>query len=173
MRINIKNIKNMITPSEKISICKNNLPFDKEAFPDILNIETLVVSGIIENKNSFLKIIGTIDISLNSVCSRCLEETKIDLNITFSEEYYDGQAQQDISEGDEKDFKYYTGNEIDLQPLLIELLILEIPLNQLCKENCLGLCYKCGQNLNEKDCDCDKRQTDIRLLELEKLLDNT
>jgi uncharacterized protein len=42
--------------------------------------------------------------------------------------------------------------QIDLQPLLREFAILEFPIKPVCREDCKGLCFECGQNLNEKDC---------------------
>ncbi|MDL2280669.1 DUF177 domain-containing protein [Selenomonadales bacterium OttesenSCG-928-I06] len=170
MKINIKKARQMITPSEEFSIIGNNFSLDKKEFPDILNVEKLTINGLIENKGFFIKVTGVIDISLNSACSRCLKETNINLNIPFTEEYHDIQSKEDLSKESNEEFKYYIGNEIDLEPLITELLVLELPLNQLCNENCLGLCYKCGQNLNKKDCGCNREQIDIRLLELEKFL---
>lgn len=41
---------------------------------------------------------------------------------------------------------------IDIQPLLRDFAILEIPIKPLCREDCKGLCAECGQNLNEMDC---------------------
>ena len=172
MKIDIKKARQMIMPSEDFTIIENNFPFDKKSFPDILNIEKLIINGTIENKGYFIKITGIIDISLNSACSRCLKETNIKLNIPFVEEYHDIQSKEDFPEESNEERKYYIGNEIDLEPLIIELLVLELPLNQLCTENCLGLCYKCGQNLNKKDCGCIREQIDIRLLELENFLNN-
>ena len=42
--------------------------------------------------------------------------------------------------------------QIDLQPLLREYALLEIPINPICKNNCKGLCFECGQDLNAIDC---------------------
>ena len=42
--------------------------------------------------------------------------------------------------------------QIDLEPLLREYALLEIPINPVCKPNCKGLCSVCGENLNETDC---------------------
>src|SRR5690606_583821 len=40
-----------------------------------------------------------------------------------------------------------TGNDIDFLPAIREHVILATPLQPLCKDNCLGLCQKCGNNL--------------------------
>ncbi|MCA9975450.1 MAG: DUF177 domain-containing protein [Anaerolineales bacterium] len=60
---------------------------------------------------------------------------------------------------------------VDLAPLVRELSLLEIPMHALCKEDCLGLCQECGQNLNEGDCGCEEDNSDPRFAILGKLLD--
>ena len=42
--------------------------------------------------------------------------------------------------------------QLDLQPLVRDFGLLEIPLQPLCRPDCKGLCQECGQNLNESDC---------------------
>jgi uncharacterized protein len=42
--------------------------------------------------------------------------------------------------------------QIDLEPLIREYALLEIPINPICKPDCKGLCPECGQDLNVKDC---------------------
>jgi len=64
-------------------------------------------------------------------------------------------------------------DKIDLTAELRDYAVLSIPMKNLCKEDCLGLCYKCGKNLNEGECDCEKTNIDIRwqpLIELKKRL---
>jgi uncharacterized protein len=42
-------------------------------------------------------------------------------------------------------------------------------MNAVCKEDCRGLCTKCGQNLNEKECGCDTSFVDPRLAVLKNI----
>jgi uncharacterized protein len=41
---------------------------------------------------------------------------------------------------------------IDLQPLIREYALLEIPIKPVCKPTCKGLCSVCGEDLNKTDC---------------------
>jgi len=50
--------------------------------------------------------------------------------------------------------------------------ILDLPSKHLCKDDCKGICFKCGKNLNEGECDCETREVDPRLAKLMELLDN-
>lgn len=60
---------------------------------------------------------------------------------------------------------------VELDDILIPEFILDMEMTVLCREDCKGLCPKCGKNLNEGPCGCDLRQIDPRLAVLQKLLD--
>lgn len=58
-------------------------------------------------------------------------------------------------ENEEEDEVYlYQGDHLDLAPMVREQVILAAPMQPLCRADCLGLCPKCGQNLNERGCSC-------------------
>jgi uncharacterized protein len=50
-------------------------------------------------------------------------------------------------------------------------MILEIPINPVCKEDCKGLCSVCGNNLNSEPCDHELDSIDPRMAVLKSLLD--
>jgi uncharacterized protein len=52
------------------------------------------------------------------------------------------------------EFSYYSGEHVDLSPLLREQVILSVPIRPLCEESCRGLCAGCGANLNSESCRC-------------------
>ncbi|MCJ7513828.1 MAG: DUF177 domain-containing protein [Anaerolineales bacterium] len=62
---------------------------------------------------------------------------------------------------------------LDLSPLLREYLLLDVPLQPLCRSNCRGLCPECGNNLNESRCSHPKEPIDPRLAALQSLLDDS
>jgi len=67
----------------------------------------------------------------------------------------------------------YTGREIDLDPVVREQILLALPAYPLCREGCKGLCTVCGQDLNERECGCDRHLPDPRWAGLEKLRSRT
>jgi len=76
-------------------------------------------------------------------CVRCLSEFKQPLHTTFDELYaFD---QRSITESG---LILPEDGNIDLEPLVREYLLIEMPISPVCKNNCLGLCPVCGQNLN-------------------------
>ncbi|UVT21820.1 MAG: DUF177 domain-containing protein [Nitrospira sp.] len=57
------------------------------------------------------------------------------------------------------DLYYFTGDHLELAPMLREQLILAAPMHPLCSEDCLGLCPRCGKDLNEGPCGCVEAPT--------------
>jgi DUF177 domain-containing protein len=56
------------------------------------------------------------------------------------------------AEGDDRYF--YQGDHVELAPMLREHVILAAPMQPLCREECAGLCARCGKDLNEGPCQC-------------------
>ena len=47
---------------------------------------------------------------------------------------------------------------------------MELPISFICKDDCEGLCHKCGKNLNEGTCDCEDDDIDPRMAVLKNFL---
>jgi len=80
-------------------------------------------------------------------CARCLTDFDHELNWDFTELY--AFNKKSVSESE---MLLSEDQHIDLQPLIREYALLEIPINPICKPDCRGLCSVCGQNLDEADC---------------------
>ena len=80
-------------------------------------------------------------------------------------------TEADIEAEDEGDDRYfYQGDHIELAPMLREHIILASPMQPLCRENCAGLCARCGKDLNEGPCQCpaEAPSTAIRVIRTSK-----
>lgn len=76
-------------------------------------------------------------------------------------------TETELEQEDEGDDRYfYQGDHIELAPLLREHIILAAPMQPLCRENCAGLCARCGKDLNEGPCQCpaEAPSTAIRVI---------
>ena len=62
------------------------------------------------------------------------------------------------------------GDWLNLDDLLETEFILDMPTKFLCREDCKGVCPKCGKNLNDGECDC-RPDVDPRFAALAQLLD--
>jgi uncharacterized protein len=100
------------------------------------------------------------------MCARCAEPVSSMLEITFEK---DIASSADVSP-DNDDYIIIEDKKLDVLPSVEEQIMLEMPSKTLCKEDCKGLCYKCGKNLNEGECSCEKHEVDPRLAILKTLL---
>ena len=71
---------------------------------------------------------------------------------------------------DNDDYIFIEDKKLDLLAPVEEQLMLEMPSKTLCREDCRGLCQKCGKNLNEGPCTCEEHEVDPRLAILKTLL---
>lgn len=116
---------------------------------------------------------GNIETETETDCSRCLEAARLPISGSFK--YVLSPAQAEHSEEEQElspedlDVVYYRDDLIDLDPLIIEQILLQIPMKVLCREDCRGLCPHCGINLNRNSCQCHDQRIDIRLASLKKL----
>jgi len=99
-------------------------------------------------------------------CSRCLSDTSYPLTLTFQEEYF---PTVDASTGellpvpaDSDAFLIDTHQVLDLAEAVRQYRLMAEPMQPLCKTDCLGLCPRCGRNLNEGPCGCPSQETDAR-----------
>lgn len=112
-----------------------------------------------------LKVQTSIDIQ----CGRCLEPLIIPVNSELKytlapapEETEGPEIEISPDSADEVNFGYYQEDEIDLEPIVLEQIVLQIPIKPLCREDCKGLCPKCGADLNVESCDCRADSVDLR-----------
>jgi len=122
-----------------------------------------------EKGKALIKGFGTM--ILEGACSRCLEPVPVSLPLDFCRIVYAPEAIPDEEQKEEQQF--LTEYELDAKGLILEELCLSVPVKLLCREDCRGICKKCGQNLNQKDCGCDDFVPDIRLAGLMDLFQNS
>ena len=113
-------------------------------------------------------------IPLTGQCRRCLKPLRLDESVdlvrTYVPEHQAALQPAEHRTGDAEgsfhpdlvDEETYTGKEIDLTPAVREQILLQIPASPLCREDCLGLCVRCGKDLNEGECGCDRAVVDPR-----------
>lgn len=117
---------------------------------------------------------GHVQATLRLACGRCLEpfpwrlDQKLEL---FYLPHRPDQEQEDEVELTERDMvvAYYQGHSIDLGEMVREQFYLTVPMKRLCKEDCKGLCPKCGANRNREACGCPA-EVDERFSPLGRLL---
>ena len=116
----------------------------------------------------------TLSTEVELTCSRCLSPFLYPLNLSFEEEY---SPTVDVVSGAPlplpEEAGAFTIDEhhiLDLTEAMRQYTLLAIPMKPLCQKDCVGICQNCGNNLNQKRCDCPKEGIDPRWSELKKLL---
>jgi uncharacterized protein len=122
--------------------------------------------GTLTNENDVFLMEGTLEISYISECYRCLKPLKNNMKLKISESFVHGDSPE------QSDMYVFEGKTIDLSKVIYDNIILNLPMKQLCSENCRGLCSICGANLNEKQCGCDSEKIDTRLEGLKKFFES-
>lgn len=117
------------------------------------------VSLLRTDKGVFVK--GTIYTTFKGACSRCLEPLEQTLPVEIEEEY--------TLQPQECGFSISAGREIDLSEAVRQYSLLAAPMKPLCREDCAGLCSRCGRNLNTGSCGCPTVDIDPRLAKLAML----
>jgi uncharacterized protein len=114
---------------------------------------------------------GTVATAVDMSCCRCLEMIHLPIRSSFKYTFTSppprSQDEVELNAAD-LDFAYYEGDVIDLDTVIFEQIILQIPIKPLCAELCRGLCSHCGINLNTASCDCRSEVLDERLVALKQ-----
>jgi uncharacterized protein len=140
---------------------------------DVLVQGPLAVGLDLRNVEGTVCVTGVVEGTAVRQCVRCLKE--FEEPIAFSvRAAYEREAKQAPAgpkredhrkkqvppavdtEADERndDTYYYAGDHLDLAPMVREQIILAAPMHPLCREECRGLCPRCGKDLNEGSCRC-------------------
>ncbi len=121
--------------------------------------EPVTVDVELEALTDGVVVTGVLSVAWESACRRCLRPVHGVATAVVREVF----AERPVS--DEQ--WAFDGEELDLEPMVRELLLLELPLAPLCREDCAGLCPTCGADRNEGACGCAQRPVDPRWQALE------
>ena len=115
------------------------------------------------------KLSGTLEID----CDRCLEPQRRPIDIQLDLEFvpersFGADANLELQAGDLK-IDAVPDDSIDTAEIAREQILLDMPQQFFCREDCEGLCQKCGVNLNETDCGCSDTEIDPRWAALKNL----
>ncbi len=116
--------------------------------------------SIVNEENKKLRLGLETTVVVTAPCDRCLTDVDIafDISIDKTIDIKDGRL---VSEDD--DISFIENDELLVDNLLFDEILVDWPSKVLCKEDCKGICPKCGTNLNISPCDCDLREIDPRM----------
>ena len=115
---------------------------------------------------------GHVFVRIESECDRCLELAELAVDSDF-ELYYrpvvDGFGEEKAIDPGEAEMGFYEGEGLELGDVLREYILLALPMQRLCQQDCQGICPQCGQNRNQNQCGCHAEMLDDRWAALKKI----
>jgi len=124
------------------------------------------IKGSVYQKADVVYLDISISFEFSGVCDRCAEDVKKDYCFKLNKIPVPSLE----SDADFDDYIVVEDGVLDLDELVEEEIQLFLPSKMLCRDDCKGLCTKCGKNLNLGNCDC-KKDVDPRMAALLQLLD--
>ena len=129
--------------------------------------EPVVASGIVRNTAGVLMMTGSITTCIHGICDRCASEFDRDIDFPIDVVLVTELANEENE--DEWVFPL-EGDSADLEDIIRTIFVLNLDSKLLCKDDCAGLCCRCGTNLNNGPCNCQK-ELDPRFAALKQLLE--
>ena len=126
---------------------------------------TLCIKNLGDRK---LHMTGAAVITLRIPCGICLEPVDTPLELTIDEELDMNKSEEERA-ADLDEQPYVSGYNLDVDQLLCNELLLNLPMKVLCREDCKGICNRCGTNLNYGTCSCDQSSPDPRMSVIQEL----
>lgn len=160
---------------------EKNIDFDFVMAADEINLEDEAVklSDAVKIRGKLVKgiaqtdIDGRISAAAELECSRCLQPARALLEFEFQAVYVTPENYTDAREvrlgGDDLEVAVFGGDKIDLAELAREQILLALPAQVFCREDCKGLCQKCRANKNLINCSCEEKEVDPRWAALKDL----
>lgn len=111
---------------------------------------------------------GKASLALEIPCSRCLEPVRCPFELDIGEELDMSKTEEERA-ADLNEQPYVSGYNLDVDQLLSNELLLNLPMKVLCREDCKGICNRCGANLNRETCSCDRSSPDPRMSVIQDL----
>ena len=129
--------------------------------------EPVLAEGMVRNTAGVLVMTGSVRTCLHGTCDRCASE--FDREIDFP---IDVVLVEELSNEENEDEWVFPleGDSADLDDIVRTVFVLNLDSKLLCKEDCQGLCCRCGKNLNDGPCSCQK-ELDPRFAALKQLLE--
>lgn len=170
MLFNLSEVMAMVgqTKSAQVPIGFEIFSMCGEAYPVVSNDDVSV--EVVCTGERKVQITCHSNVTVQVPCSRCLKSVQVPFEIDFQKEFcFDGtkEHQEELEEA-----IYIEEFDLNVDCLVSEEMMLQFPLQTLCKDDCKGICGICGKDLNEDSCDCHLQGRDPRMLAIQDIFKN-
>ena len=129
------------------------------------------VRGDITNTAGYMRMSLDVSLLYQAECARCLAPVSGEFTFSLEKTVAPKELLEDLPEEKIDDYAIIEDGFLDIDQQILDQLEMEFPSRFLCRDDCKGLCQRCGRNLNEGSCDCGKDEIDPRLAPLKKILE--
>ena len=148
------------TIQETVKLEMDKIVFQLGEFPVLK--KSPVELTVSNTGDKVLEIRGEGTVTVGIPCDRCLTPVKVDFYLDVDSSIDMNQSEEERA-ADLDEQPYISGNYLDVDQLVRNELLLNLPMKVLCREDCKGICNRCGANLNYETCECDKSTPDPRM----------
>jgi uncharacterized protein len=131
------------------------------------------VAEVLPNTGGEIRVVGRLAVRMEAECDRCLDVAQYPVDVEFDLFYEPAGAGPEGHEvaldAGESEVDFYEGEGLELEDVLREQILLALPMQRICREDCKGICPVCGQNRNLADCGCQLKSPDDRWAALRDL----
>jgi len=148
----------------------DDLPLDDKK---VRLVEPAEIQGRVRRVGTEVELRGRLCAKLEVPCGRCLNPVEVPISTGFTERFvravsWAADEQHELQEED-LNLAVFDGEGIELDDLAREEILLAVPANVLCREDCQGLCPTCGTDRNQANCQCETDEVDSRWQKLKDL----
>jgi uncharacterized protein len=149
------------------------IDFSETGLRQATAIHTEGSAQVLENSGGEIRVQGKFSGTMETDCDRCLAVTSLPLDHGFDLFYRPPPVdlagdEVKIDEG-EAEIGFYEGLGLELADVIKEQVLLALPMQRTCREDCKGICPVCGANRNEVACDCHVKPAEDRWSALKNL----
>lgn len=128
-------------------------------------VSPVKVQGSVTAKDGFASLTAETSFDFSVPCDRCAKQIDRHLSYSFAHTLV-----RSLENEDDDRFIEVRDEQLNLDELMREDILLELPSKFLCREDCRGICPKCGKNLNDGPCGCEPQSADARFEVLKNLI---
>jgi uncharacterized protein len=136
---------------------------------EVRQASPLVTAGVarmLPNSGGQIRVQGTFRVDLETECDRCLGPAGFHLEDRYDLFYHPsadepGSDEVEIDAGG-AEIAFYEGEGLELKEVVKEQVLLSLPMQRVCRDDCRGICPVCGSNRNDVPCSCEVKPADDR-----------
>ncbi len=165
------NLSDVLTSEGKVTTL--SVPLEMTSFRSGMGnfriLQASPISFVITNAGiGKARIEGNASLTFQARCDRCLTEVPVTLDLEFDELVVSPDVTVTDEDADET-LSFMEGFQLNVEIFVCEEILMNWPMKILCREDCKGVCPKCGKNRNEGDCGCDTFVPDPRMAAIQDI----